>query len=403
MNLILLLDLDDTLLVNDMQTFQTAYLKALGRRLADLVRPDLMVKELLIATQGMIANQDPSITLAEAFDSHFYPAIGIAHQEAQGLIDDFYARIFPTLRSLTHPRDETRRLIQWAGANSVQMSVATNPLFPRTAIEQRLEWAGFRPGEFPFVVVSTYEDFHFAKPNPAYFAEILVQMGCPNVPTLMVGNDFQDDILPVQQLGFSTWWLTNAKSQSEAGIDTLDHQGTFDELLSRLEAGDFDIHKPDLEQPASLIAFLKAVPAGLLTLLKQTDNHKINQRPSDNEWSLAEISCHLRDVDLEVNIPRLSQISRDENPFFPAVITDIWAAERGYNTQDAHQALSDFARNRFQLVNFLEGLTEQEWKRKARHAIFGPTTLREMVGFMLTHDITHVQQFYKTMEPQAAA
>jgi hypothetical protein len=38
-----------------------------------------------------------------------------------------------------------------------------------------------------------------------------------------------------------------------------------------------------------------------------------------------------------------------------------------------------------------------EWSRPARHAIFGPTTLQELAGFMAGHDRAHVQQVWKTI------
>ena len=55
--------------------------------------------------------------------------------------------------------------------------VATNPIFPRKAILHRLSWAGLAPEQVPFALITDYERFHFAKPNPAFFAEILAQLG----------------------------------------------------------------------------------------------------------------------------------------------------------------------------------------------------------------------------------
>ena len=73
--------------------------------------------------------------------------------------------------------------------------IATNPLFPRTAIYQRLEWAGLPPDKYPFSLIPSYETFHFAKPNPTYFAEFLTISGWPDGPMIMVGNDLEHDIL----------------------------------------------------------------------------------------------------------------------------------------------------------------------------------------------------------------
>ena len=76
MTLTLLLDLDDTLLSNDIDTFLPAYLKALGKHLIDYVAPDKMVQNLLAATQVMLSNNSATLSLEHSFDQAFYPAIG---------------------------------------------------------------------------------------------------------------------------------------------------------------------------------------------------------------------------------------------------------------------------------------------------------------------------------------
>ena len=51
-------------------------------------------------------------------------------------------------------------------------------------------------------------------------------------------------------------------------------------------------------------------------------------------------------------------------------------------------------------VDLLRGLGD-EWKRKARHAIFGPTDLQELVKFMVEHDKLHIRQIRSTIEQLA--
>ena len=70
--------------------------------------------------------------------------------------------------------------------------------------------------------------------------------------------------------------------------------------------------------------------------------------------------------------------------------------ERQYAIQDGPQALVDFTAARKETLGLLDGLGT-EWSRPARHAIFGPTQLQELVGFMAGHDRAHVQQVWKTM------
>ena len=104
MTLTLLLDLDDTLLSNNINTFLPAYLKALGKHLVAYVAPDKMVRELLLATQVMLANNAATLSLEHSFDQAFYPAIGRSKAEMRPMLELFYDTIFPALETLTAQR-----------------------------------------------------------------------------------------------------------------------------------------------------------------------------------------------------------------------------------------------------------------------------------------------------------
>jgi hypothetical protein len=74
---------------------------------------------------------------------------------------------------------------------------------------------------------------------------------------------------------------------------------------------------------------------------------------------------------------------------------DEWAKTRSYQAQDALSALREFTSARLETLEMLKVLAPAQWSRKARHAILGPTTLQEMVGFNAEHDRLHIQQVWK--------
>jgi hypothetical protein len=102
-------------------------------------------------------------------------------------------------------------------------------------------------------------------------------------------------------------------------------------------------------------------------------------------------------VDSEVNLPRLRKVIKDSNPFLSGQDTDPWAETRKYQLQDGMQALHDFTQSRIELLGLLENLAAEDWNRHARHSIFGPTNLRELVNIIAGHDILHVQQVCKAL------
>lgn len=390
MGLTVLFDLDDTLLSNDIHAFLPAYLKALGNYLRSKYPAEVLVRELLAATGVMVANHDPRITLEEAFDSAFYPALGTTRAELDGEINRFYEEIFPGLRALTGPRPEAVELVKEILARGYQVVIATNPVFPRTAIAQRLRWAGLPQEEFPFALVTSYERMHFAKPNPVYYAEILSQLGWPDQPAVMVGNDLIADILPAAQLELPTYWLGGAENPT--GLHEMAASGAMKDLLAWMDtiAAENPPYSPS--RPEALTALLLAAPAALDTILTGMPDFCWNMPPAPKEWSVTEVVCHLRDVDREVNLPRLQKVLGEENPFLPGIDSDPWAVERNYALQNGREAFAKFTGARLDLLALLDGLDGTGWERSARHAIFGPTRITELASFIAIHDRTHIRQ-----------
>jgi hypothetical protein len=173
-------------------------------------------------------------------------------------------------------------------------------------------------------------------------------------------------------------------------------QGTLESFRGWLEQASTEDLKVKFEGPLALLANLRSTPAALATLTSALPVDQWRRNPAPGEWSLTEIICHLRDVEREVNLPRFRKVLAEQNPFLAGEATDVWVKERKCAGQDGLQALVEFIAARKEVLALLEGLVEQ-WSRPARHAIFGPTSLQELVGFVATHDRVHVQQVWKTL------
>ncbi len=236
----ILLDLDNTLLENDMEQFVPAYLGALGEFMAAHYPPEPFIRHLLRATDAMVANNGSERTNQEVFDAAFFPAIGRTRQEMEPLFAEFYATRFPALRSLTGKVPVARPLVEWLFRQGFQVAIATNPLFPRTAIEQRLAWAGVPVEEFPYHFVASYEVMHATKPHPAFFTEIARALGREAEECIMVGDDWKMDIRPARAAGMRVYWIADRKARPPDGDPAPDGQGSLADfarwMLARVEA-----------------------------------------------------------------------------------------------------------------------------------------------------------------------
>ena len=230
--LAILFDLDDTLLANPMDTFVPAYFRALTSFMAGELPPRLLIEQLLLATRAMDANRDPARTNEQAFADAFFPGLGRDPDELQPVFERFYRDAFPGLRGMTAPVAGAREAVGWALGGGRQVVIATNPLFPRTAILQRMEWAGLTLDELPIALVTTYENMHATKVRPAYYHEIAERLGRRPAECVMVGDNWTWDVAHSVAAGMAAWWI--AAPQAAAPDPDLEilGRGTLAEFLA---------------------------------------------------------------------------------------------------------------------------------------------------------------------------
>src|SRR5512143_3790814 len=266
----LLLDLDDTLLDTNVGEFVPAYFQALAKHLSRWVKPVAMLPALMSGTQSMLANQDPSFTLQAVFDRDFYTRLGVAKAELHGAIEDFYDHALHLLSAVTKQRTGARELIDWAQAQGYRVVVATDPLFPRKAVYERIRWAGLVPERFE--LISSYETFHFTKSHPEYYAELLGQLGWQDGPVLMVGNDEERDLARGRDLGAMTYQVHGAPAAVVASATQARYpsrvvgRGTLLELREWLESVELDSLEPSFRSRRAITAILACTPAALYSM-----------------------------------------------------------------------------------------------------------------------------------------
>ena len=393
MPLTLLFDLDDTLIDTNLASFVPAYFQALGNHLADRTTHEVMGRALVTGMNSMNSSEDATRTLMEVFDADFYPMLGARKEELVELFDEFYDNKFSALEAHTKQRNEAARLVQWALSKGYRVAIATDPVFPRKATYQRVRWAGIDPDGIE--LISTFENFHFTKAHPAYYAEVLGRLGWPEGPILMVGNDVDRDLVPANKLGLATYFI-DGDSASSPGFEA--GRGTLADLRSWLESVDLSTLEPSFKSREAILAILTSTPAVLQSLSSPLTNDQWRREPTRADWAMNEIICHLRDTEREIHQLQLNLLLEREGAFIPRPDTGIWANEREYLNVEGHKALADFAAARLQVLKILKEQDETMWSRRARHAIFGPTNFLEVVNFIADHDRLHVQQAWKTLQ-----
>lgn len=370
----ILLDLDNTLLHNPDMKFAWAFLERFEAHFAAAGIVDANIN-LRRAIKAMSYNQMGDVTNRELLVSF----LGKDTAFVEEVFNSFYEDVYPSLRDCIEVVGGASDLILNLSEMGFKVIIATNPLYPEVAVKQRMEWAGLPLEDGLFSLVTSADSMHFAKPDAAYYAEILGHVGVEPDEAIMVGDSRRNDIIPASSLGIHTFHLEERPLSG------------FIEYLNILkkETAPFILH-PDMVEPQ-----LRGNIGALYGLLEGVKPDFWHQRPDPKEWSIVQILCHLLTSEDIIERSRLERILQDDNPFItqpkpPGPDINVCA-------EDAYSVARKFLQTRQKTIEFIKTFSVEDWKRPARHSIFGLTTMLEMAYFTAQHDRLHLKQLCQTI------
>lgn len=377
-----LLDLDNTLLRNPdrqwVQTFRQGWDRHFENQYGLRQASDALRSAIGRLNEGSAS----CLSNAELIQDELRSELSLSGDEMSHALDEFYAGPYHCFRETTAPIAGSLELVEELLNQNLLVAIATNPLFPESATYARLAWAGLggRIGDFAFVTNS--ENMHFAKPNPAYFAETIARVGVEPDEALVVGDSLTNDIEPAESLGIHAWQI----SEESALGPILEHIRRAN-WVNEFQSG--------LMTPETLPLQFRGNLAALCGLLAEVKDHQWLQRPDPAEWSILQILCHLWRAETEVHQQRLRMIIEEDNPFIPSL------PPPGPDIPECHddgmEVFKRFRAQRQRTMATLAELRADDWRRPARHSIFGLTNLLEMAYFTAQHDRLHITQLCQTL------
>jgi FMN phosphatase YigB (HAD superfamily) len=385
-----LLDLDNTLLGNDPDPFTRRYLALLD----DFVRRRLgtpgILEALWAGTRAIFTDADPLRTNSEKFYGAFMALVPVERAAFAQAMDEFYAELYPTLEPLTQRRPGARRLVESLLEAGYAVVVATNPLFPYVAVQHRLAWAGIPVDQVPLTLVTTLDNMHFAKPHPAYYEEIVARLGLEAGEAIMVGDDWEHDILPARAAGLNAFWVCgDGHGCDPQAVCQVDGCGSLADFAGRaIEENWLATLAPRPLEPAQIAPRLLANIAALDGLLRETPGAAWTVRPADEEWSPLDVLGHLIETERQLYRPRLQRILAEDNPTLAAVSESLIRPSE----VTPRAALEAFAAERQVTLDLLGALSAEDWQRPAHHHRLGTTTLLAVADLIAQHDRQHLHQ-----------
>lgn len=205
----LLIDLDGTLV--DMHgvfgTFD--FLRLAFTFLRSKVGISRAFKILLRVHQVMTPQQTPLAIAGITNDQKAVRALAkssrLSEEQARDLMAELLRQVFPKLERHFKPIPGAREFIEWATPR-FKLILATNPVWPKEIITQRVHWAGVDPSHFSFI--SCAQSMHHMKPDRRYYEEILALNGLKAAQCLHIGNEIKMDF-PATEAGIPVFILSH--------------------------------------------------------------------------------------------------------------------------------------------------------------------------------------------------
>jgi len=223
----ILFDLDGTLLSIDMKEFEEIYYTSLSNAFKSIIAPDNFMAILYSSVKAMVKNKEKR-TNEEVFMSAMKEHVGDELPAFQKHFIRYYENDFSVLRNAVNKNTDMLEALDILKEKGYELVIATNPLFPKFAIDQRIQWADLVHEDFSHITY--FEDCHYCKPNVEYYSEILETIGKNPQECLMVGNDAEED-LAASTLGITTYLITNHLLNRKNLNYTADHEGTYKDFL----------------------------------------------------------------------------------------------------------------------------------------------------------------------------
>ena len=150
--------------------------------------------------------------------------------------------------------------------------------------------------------------------------------------------------------------------------------------------------------PGDLLDAFRAMPEVLVKMLEDCTQEQAQEaRGGDENWSIVEVVCHLRDAE-ERGLERTRLMRDRDNPFLAGYDQDVWAKERNYAAGDLRQALGAFLRFREQHITDLAALRPEDWERPGLHEEQGQITITNQVIHLVAHDAIHTAQIARQLK-----
>ena len=149
--------------------------------------------------------------------------------------------------------------------------------------------------------------------------------------------------------------------------------------------------------PQDLLEALKATPDTLTRLINGvSESQARSAKGGDENWSVVEVICHLRDAE-EISLGRTLTMRDQDNPTIIGYDQEKLVAERDYPHANLPEALTGFISFREQHLAVLASLTPEQWQCRGQHNEIGSIDIFSFIIHKVSHDAVHCAQIARQL------
>ena len=203
-----LIDLDNTMLLFDEPAFHKRFMAALGAHFARLADADVVRRRTVAAVRALrspTARPHNRALFVETFSADLPLSPAEAWAQFHSFYQEPYANLHPPVSTPRHLHQVLARI----RALGLTVAVATNPIYPRSAVETRMRWADLSRQSFD--LITHLENMRFVKPQTGYYRQICDLIATPPEACLMAGNDPVND-MAAAHTGMRTFRTTDVQA-----------------------------------------------------------------------------------------------------------------------------------------------------------------------------------------------
>ncbi len=236
-------DLDGTLLPMNEDEFVKAYFGLLYKKAMPFGYEKQQFINTVMKGTHLMRNNKGTATNEEVFWQFFAQTFGEDRLKDKAIFDEFYLNDFAQTKIACGFNPMSKGLVDFCRQNFKYVILASNPVFPKEAMQWRAKFAGIEPEIFDYI--SDYSNSTCCKPNPNFLQDILDKFRLSPNEVIYIGNNEVEDGAMGGALGIETLMVGDQIIKDESGKNSFTHipfsevQSAIQKLLSK-EGGQDD-------------------------------------------------------------------------------------------------------------------------------------------------------------------